>query len=72
MESNGKKLRTFSIRMEEELFAIVERIAKSETRSVGQQVVHFMKIGLDEYRREQGAAGKGAPKKGGSVTGAAV
>ncbi len=45
--------RTFSIRIEAELFKEIAEIAKSEDRTINQQMMNLMKKGLEIYNKEQ-------------------
>jgi len=44
---------TFSVRLNAELLERIKLIAESETRTVNQQIVHFIEKGLARYEAEK-------------------
>ena len=47
------KSRSFSIRVDFELFTKIVEIAKTEDRTTNQQIINLIKRGLEIYNKEQ-------------------
>jgi hypothetical protein len=47
-----KKAQAIGLRVGESLKKTLNEIAKKETRSVSQQVEHFVKLGIEEYLKK--------------------
>ena len=52
MEQEPKETRTFSVRFPAEVLEQVEEIAKRETRSVNQQLLHIVKQWIEEHWKD--------------------
>ena len=45
--------RSFSIRIDVELFSKIKNIAEVEDRTINQQIINFIKRGIEVYEKEQ-------------------
>ena len=57
------KNQPLTVRFPPKIYAILEKLAEAETRSINEQVLHFVKIGLREDDPDTGKEQKEGGKK---------
>lgn len=59
-KKNTDKVSTVSVRMPKELWALCKKLSSEEDRSLSQQIMHYVKIGM---RQEQAGAEDTCPER---------